>query len=144
MTSEVVQEKGGKKKSSLGRWTQEEHNKFICAIQLYGKDWRKVQEFIATRTTLQIRSHAQKYFINWQKKAGAVDVNEKGFTQKCVNELLKKLKTDDQTNEVQDTNTAELPQFPSKKDQKRGVFINSKHSKKTSDDHEKNQTSAFR
>ena len=68
------------KKTTQGRWTEDEHNKFIYAIQLYGKDWRRVQECIVTRSTLQIRSHAQKYFINWQKKAGIVDLQEKGFT----------------------------------------------------------------
>ena len=104
LAEEGVQGKAGKKRSTLGRWTEEEHNKFIYAIQLYGKDWRRVQNCVGTRTTLQIRSHAQKYFINWQKKSGDVDLREKGFTQKCVNELLKKLSTDEQEIEVSDFN----------------------------------------
>lgn len=33
-----------------GRWTNEEHLRFIEALKLYGKDWNKVQEHIATRT----------------------------------------------------------------------------------------------
>ena len=59
---------GPTSKSSKGRWTDEEHNKFLQAIRLYGKDWRKVQEFIGTRTGAQIRSHAQKYFITMVKQ----------------------------------------------------------------------------
>lgn len=89
-----------------------------------------MQEFIGTRTTLQIRSHAQKYFINWQKKAGAVDINEKGFTQKCVNELLKKLKNADETSVegISAVNGTTLPQYPSKKE--RGIFSHQKCPKK--------------
>jgi hypothetical protein len=32
------------KKASIknGRWTLEEHNRFLKALRLYGKDWNKV------------------------------------------------------------------------------------------------------
>eukprot|EP00347_Sterkiella_histriomuscorum_P005049 403358096 len=53
---------------TAGRWTKEEHKKFVQAIRLYGKDWRKVEDFVKTRSGAQIRSHAQKYFIRIQKK----------------------------------------------------------------------------
>lgn len=45
-----------------GRWTQEEHDKFLEGLKLFGKDWRQIEEFIGSRTCAQIRSHAQKYF----------------------------------------------------------------------------------
>lgn len=32
------------------------------ALNLYGKSWKKVEEYIGTRTASQARSHAQKYF----------------------------------------------------------------------------------
>lgn len=32
------------------------------ALKLFGKNWKKVQEYVGTRTTTQARSHAQKYF----------------------------------------------------------------------------------
>ena len=38
------------------------------AIKIYGKDWKKVEEYIETRCGAQIRSHAQKYFIRICKK----------------------------------------------------------------------------
>lgn len=51
-----------------GRWTKEEHKKFVQAIRLYGKDWRRVEDYVKTRSGAQIRSHAQKYFIRIQRK----------------------------------------------------------------------------
>ena len=37
------------------------------ALELFGKDWKKVQAFVGTRTTTQARSHAQKYFAKKDK-----------------------------------------------------------------------------
>ena len=45
-----------------GRWTEEEKNRFIQGITLYGINWKKVKTLIPTRSDIQIRSHAQKYF----------------------------------------------------------------------------------
>ncbi|WOL00676.1 protein REVEILLE 8-like isoform X1 [Canna indica] len=45
---------------SRDRWTAEEHERF-------GRDWKKIEDFVGTKTTIQIRSHAQKYFLKVQK-----------------------------------------------------------------------------
>ena len=50
-----------------GRWTEAEHNRFIEGLKLYGKDWRLIEEHIGTRTCSQIRSHAQKYYLRFDK-----------------------------------------------------------------------------
>ncbi|KAF4030226.1 Myb-like DNA-binding domain [Phytophthora infestans] len=45
-----------------GRWTELEHQSFLAGLRLYGREWKKVAAKIKTRTSAQIRSHAQKYF----------------------------------------------------------------------------------
>lgn len=50
-----------KAKKNGGRWTSGEHNQFMHGLKLYGKEWKKVANCIPTRTSSQIRSHAQKY-----------------------------------------------------------------------------------
>lgn len=46
-----------------GRWTKEEHIKFVEAILKYGNEWKDVQQFVGTRSSTQARSHAQKFFL---------------------------------------------------------------------------------
>lgn len=47
---------------STGRWTKQEHNKFLQGIEKYGKEWKKVAAFVRTRTVMQTRTHAQKFY----------------------------------------------------------------------------------
>ena len=51
------------KKYMNGRWTRAENQKFLTALEKYGRNWVKIQKKVKTRTLPQIRSHAQKMFI---------------------------------------------------------------------------------
>lgn len=52
-----------------GRWSDQEHRNFIKGILKTGKNnWKKLEEEIPTRTSTQIRSHAQKFLMKLLKK----------------------------------------------------------------------------
>lgn len=51
----------------------DEHFRFIEALQLYGKEWKRVQQHVGTRSSTQARSHAQKFFVKLDKKGQRLD-----------------------------------------------------------------------
>lgn len=60
---------------NTGRWTAEEHRLFLQGLEQHGKGWKKIAGLIKSRTVVQIRTHAQKYF---QKLAKARQNGEMG------------------------------------------------------------------
>ncbi|KAJ1260848.1 hypothetical protein BS78_10G264100 [Paspalum vaginatum] len=58
------------------KWTEEEHDKFLEALKLYGRSWRQIQVHIGTKTAVQIRSHAQKFFSKVVREPGASNAIE--------------------------------------------------------------------
>ncbi|KAM0032179.1 putative transcription factor MYB-HB-like family [Helianthus debilis subsp. tardiflorus] len=53
------------------RWTEDEHTRFLEALKLYGRAWQRIEDHIGTKTAVQIRSHAQKFFTKLEKEAVA-------------------------------------------------------------------------
>ena len=51
-----------------GRWEPKEHIRFLRGCLKYGNNWKKVETYVKSRTSTQIRSHAQKYFKKLEKK----------------------------------------------------------------------------
>ena len=50
--------------SKTGKWKKTEHNRFMKALEKYGKNWPLVQKAVKTRSLTQVRSHAQKLFLS--------------------------------------------------------------------------------
>lgn len=75
-TAPSSQEPGhGAAGENTGRWTAEEHRLFLQGLEQHGKGWKKIASLIKSRTVVQIRTHAQKYF---QKLAKARQNGEEG------------------------------------------------------------------
>ena len=51
-----------------GRWTEAEHDAFLEGLEMYGKRWNMISRHIKTRTVIQTRTHAQKYFATKHQK----------------------------------------------------------------------------
>lgn len=62
---------------ATGRWTLEEHEQFLVGLKLHGRVWKNIAPLVKTRSTVQIRTHAQKYFLSLQKPAaGSADPSD--------------------------------------------------------------------
>lgn len=68
--NEMVTANQKKSKPSKGRWTRREQVLFEEGLRKYGKEWRVIADMIKTRTVIQIRTHAQKYFQKLAKTKG--------------------------------------------------------------------------
>jgi SHAQKYF class myb-like DNA-binding protein len=51
-------------KSQRRYWTDQEHERFLDAIQNFGhKNVKAISAYVGTRSATQVRTHAQKYFL---------------------------------------------------------------------------------
>jgi len=71
----IVSGSQGAQGENTGRWTADEHRLFLQGLEQHGKGWKKIASLIKSRTVVQIRTHAQKYF---QKLAKARQNGEEG------------------------------------------------------------------
>lgn len=75
VTSNRLKEEKGEHKGE-GRWSEEEHSRFLEAYSLFGKNWKLIQKHIGTRSAAQARSHAQKYFRRLNRVKNLESTNE--------------------------------------------------------------------
>lgn len=58
---------------ATGRWTEEEHARFLEGIRLHGTNWREIQKLVPLRSVLQLRTHAQKDFLRVAKEVSGLE-----------------------------------------------------------------------
>lgn len=50
-------------------WTQEEHKRFLEALQRFGeKDVKSIAAYVGSRSPTQVRTHGQKYFLRLERE----------------------------------------------------------------------------
>jgi len=50
-SSKAIAQSADSDSKKTGRWTMDEHFRFIEALQLYGKEWKRVQQHVGTRSS---------------------------------------------------------------------------------------------
>ena len=90
------------KKCSLneGRWSFEEHIKFIEALVDYGKNWKDVQKYVGTRSAAQARSHAQKFLLKLKMiKNDEINIDFTNNNIKNLSDIIEVIKSKNENNE---------------------------------------------
>ncbi|KAG7393786.1 hypothetical protein PHYPSEUDO_004549 [Phytophthora pseudosyringae] len=67
--STTASARGGNTNQSIrgGRWTADEHERFLEGFRIHGHKWKRVQQVVRTRSVTQVRTHAQKYLLKVAK-----------------------------------------------------------------------------
>jgi len=68
-SSTVQNSEGSTNKNTQRYWTPAEHERFLEALNRYGrKDVKAIADHVETRNATQVRTHAQKYFIRIKRE----------------------------------------------------------------------------
>ena len=85
---------------NTGRWSVEEHTKFIEGLVEFGKNWKDVQNYVGSRTTAQARSHAQKFFLKLKMiKNSILNIDFTNNNIKNLSDVIEEIKQKNENNE---------------------------------------------
>lgn len=83
MTAKVTSPKTSK--SNTGRWTDAEHKLFLKGLETFPyRAWKKIATLIKTRTVVQIRTHAQKYYQKLEKEEARMKERDQQLSHQGV------------------------------------------------------------
>lgn len=112
-SKEIENSESQRKKKVVGRWTNREHEQFMTCLKQYGRDWDKLEEMIPTRTNIQIRTHAQKFFDRIKKEFNTEEPMEYVKKSLCDNSKIYKFNTfkdENEDNREWDFNMGSIPE----------------------------------
>ncbi|KAH0776089.1 hypothetical protein KY290_007500 [Solanum tuberosum] len=108
-TAAIMSEKDfmGRKIKKGNRWTEGEQRAFLKGLNFHGKgSWTKIaKDFVPTRTSTQVASHAQKYFVRLLD----ANSNERQKRKKSSVFDLRIEKTEHLEKKTEDTHQAIVP-----------------------------------
>ena len=82
-----------------GRWSFDEHIKFIEGIILFKNNWVKVAKYVGTRGPIQARSHSQKFYFKLKKaKNNEFHINFQNRNIKNIFDIIYLLKERNNSN----------------------------------------------
>jgi SHAQKYF class myb-like DNA-binding protein len=108
---------------NVGRWTLEEHKKFIEALLKYGNDWKCVEKHVSSRSSTQARSHAQKFFVKIGKtQIEQLQLDFENNSLKSLNQLATHLSNEQMSKAIKQLNKMAFEKkFESKKLEKKQI-----------------------
>jgi SHAQKYF class myb-like DNA-binding protein len=75
-------------KSKIQMWTKEEHDRFLAALEKFpAGPWKKVADFIGTKTPRQTMTHAQKYRQKIHRRQRGLRNQKKSNSTSTVNPI---------------------------------------------------------
>ena len=74
-----------------GRWTANEHNKFLEAVLIHGNDWKYVQKIIKSRSSTQSRAHAMKFVLKISKKLKIIPDMSNKLSHISINRIVEEI-----------------------------------------------------
>ncbi|KAF1332232.1 Lhy protein, partial [Globisporangium splendens] len=88
-----------------GRWTADEHERFLAGFRIHGHKWKRVQQVVRTRSVTQVRTHAQKYLLK-VAKLKAEKKQGKSIDVASLNDRYLSGRGGDSSSDVEQSNTA--------------------------------------
>ena len=69
----------------VSRWGIDEHARFLIGYQMHGHKWTEVCKIVATRTVVQVRSHAQKFLKKLENQQNhCIPASSQTYVQRCT------------------------------------------------------------
>lgn len=95
-----------------GRWTADEHERFLAGFRIHGHKWKRVQQVVRTRSVTQVRTHAQKYLLKVAKLKAEKKQGGKPIDVSALNDRYLSGRGADSSSDAEQGGTNTAPSSP--------------------------------